>query len=170
MFLNFKKQNKTEGFTLIEMLIYVALMTTVTLIMVQSLVVVLKSNRSSFAEANIRNSGYSAMEGMLREIYSSESIDQASSGILQMKQNAGTNIVRFATSSSLALNFYEGASTPTLIGPLTSRGVLVKNLIFTQINTGKSLAVRIQMELGAIIDGQAKSEWFYSTAILRGSY
>ncbi len=169
MFLNLKKQKNT-GFTLVEMLVYLALMTVITLAVVQSVVVVLKSNRNSFAEINIRNSGYSAMEGMLREIHLSESIDQVSGGVLQMKQNTGTKIVKFATSSSSVLNFYEGIGTPTLVGPLTSKGVLVKSLIFTQINTGKSFAVRIQMKLETTINNQTKSEWFYGTAILRGSY
>lgn len=159
-----------SGFTLIEMLIYVALMTTVMLVIVQSLIVVLKSNRNSFAEVNLRNSGYSAMETMLREIYLSESVDQTSDGILEMRQNSGANIVKFATSSDSVLNFYEGSSTPVFIGPLTSKGVLVKDLIFTQINTSKSLAVKIEMKLETAVDEQTKSEWFYSTAILRGSY
>jgi len=165
----YKKIFSTKaGFTLVEMLIYVALMTVITLIIVQSLIVVLKSNRGSFAEVNLRNSGYSAMEGMIREIYSSDSIATTSAGILQMGQ--GTNIVKFATSSSLVLNFYEGTGTPVLVGPLTSKGISVKSLIFTKINTGKSLAVRIQMKLETVVNAQTKSEWFYSTAILRGSY
>jgi competence protein ComGC len=176
---NLRQINKTmllnrrysvSGFTLIEMLIYIALMTLIITVVTQTLIVVLKSNRSSFIEINIRNSGYSAMEGMLREIYLSESIDQASMGVLEMKESDGANIVRFATSSDSALNFYEGAITPTLVGPLTSKGVFVKNLIFTPINTGKSLAIRIQMELKASVNGITKDEWFYSTAVLRGSY
>ena len=166
-----EKAHYTHAFTLVEMLIYIALMAVITLIVVQSLITVLKSNRGSFAEVNIRNSGYSAMEGMLREIYLSESIDQASFGILQMKQNGGTNIVKFATSSD-TLYFYEwpSTSTQTMIGPLTSKNIMVKSLLFSPINTGKSLAVRIQMNLEADINGQIKSEWFYGTAILRGSY
>ena len=183
---NFKKQTKNKfpefflrnsmsilrqsAFTLIEMLIYVSLMALISLIVAQSVVIVLKSNKDAFAEINIRNSGYSAMEGMLREIYLSESIDQVSSGILQMKQNNGTDIVKFATSSNSVLYFYKGTITPILIGPLTSKNVSVRNLIFTKINTGKSFAVRIQMELQTNVNNQAKNEWFYGTAILRGSY
>ena len=167
MLLNYKKNN-IVGFTLIEMLIYVALMTIITIVIVQALIVVLKSNKGSFAEVNIRNSGYTAMEAMLREIYTSENIVTTSGGVLQMNQ--GANIVKFATSSSLVLNFYEGVGTSILIGPLTSKGVSVKSLIFTPINTGKSLAVRIQMQLESTANDQIKIEWFYGTAILRGSY
>ena len=171
-----KRSNKktmpklVSGFTLVEMVIYVALMAIITIAVTQSLVAVLKSNRTSFAEINLRNSGYSAMEAMLREIQSSERIDQASGGILQMKQDGSTNVIKFATSTTSVLNFYEGSSTPVLIGPLTSKNILVGSLIFTQMNTGKSLAVRIQMRLSTTVNGITKSEWFYGTAILRGSY
>ena len=158
-----------RGFTLIEMLIYISLMVIITLVVTQSIIVVLKSNRASFADINIRNSGYSAMEGILREIRSSESIDQASLGILEMRKGSG-NTVRFATSSDLALNFYEGNGTPILIGPLTSKNILVRNLSFKKIDTGKSLAVKIEMELETTVNGITKNEWFYNTAILRGSY
>lgn len=167
----FKKNNKDKnGFTLVEMLVYLAIMIVITLVITQSLMVVLKSNRDSFAEISLRNAGYSAMEEMLREIHLSESIDQASGGILQIKQNGGTNIIKFATSSNLVLNLYEGQGASVLIGPLTSKDVIVKNLIFTPINTGKSLAVRIQIQLETAVEGKARDEWFYSTGILRGSY
>jgi len=87
-----------------------------------------------------------------------------------MKENGGASIVRFATSSDLALNFYEGTGAPAFVGPLTSKGVQVKSLIFTKISTGKSFAVRIQMNLETTVNGATKNSWFYSTAILRGSY
>lgn len=160
-----------KGFTLVEMMIYIALMTVITMIITQSLIVVLKSNRTSFAEINLRNSGYSAMEGMIREIYASDNITTAS-GILVMTQ--GTNIVQFATSSlssaSTTLYFSEGIGSAVPVGPLTSKNVVVKSLTFTKINTGKSLAVKIQMQLSTIVNGITKTENFQSTAILRGSY
>jgi hypothetical protein len=139
---------------------------------VQSLLVVLKSNKASFAEINLRNSGYSAMEGIIREINSSESIvlPTTSGNVLQMLQNTGTTTVtvKFATSSSISpLYFYEGTTTT---GPLTSKNISVQNLIFTKISTGKSFAVRIQMRLSTTVNGVTKSEWFYGTAVLRGSY
>jgi type II secretory pathway pseudopilin PulG len=163
---------KNSAFTLVEMMIYVALMALIALVVVQSLIVVLKSNRGSFAEINLRNAGYSAMEGIVREIHSSDKILTTSNAILQMYQNGGAHLVKFATSSNSALNFYQGASTSTLslVGPLTSKNILVKNLTFSPINTGRSYAVRIQMQLTTTADNQTKSAWFYDTAILRGSY
>jgi len=159
-----------KGFTLVEILIYLALMVTIALAVSQSLIAVLKSNRSAFADINLRNSGYSAMEGMIREIRAAQIVDQASGGVLQVEQNNGGNIVKFATSSNLTLNFYEGASSTVLVGPLTSKGVSVENLNFIQINTGKSTAIKIEMKLQTTTQGITKSAWFYDTAILRGSY
>jgi type II secretory pathway pseudopilin PulG len=180
--LNFLKNkkiisNKTKtGFTLVEMLVYIALMTTITLVLVQSLVTVLKSNRSSFADINLRNAGYSAMEAMIREIHSSATIDSpsASGNILQMEQGSSSanTVVEFATTSNNVLNFYQGPnlSAISLIGPLTAKSITIKNLTFTKINTGNSLAIKIQMQLSTTVNGITKSETFYDTAILRGSY
>ena len=172
MFRKNKKLNLNQGFTLIEMMIYLFLMTLITIVVVQSLVIVLKSNRGAFAESNIRNAGYGAMEGMIREIHASDSIATTSNGILQMNQSNPTNVVQFSTSSDSKLNFYQGVSTSslTLTGPLTSKNILVKSLIFTPINTGKSFAVKIQMKLETTVDGQTKNAWFYDTATLKGSY
>jgi len=179
-FIRVKKNRNMQGFTLVEMIMYLAIMTVVTIAMVRALVVVFSSNRASFADSNIRNSAYSAMENMIREIRGSQSIDMASSvlypsqtGILQLNQvDAAGNpyIVRFSTSSNLSLSLSEGSTTPSFVGPITLNGTKVMNLIFTPINTGHSQAVRIQMNLTASANGQTKSQWFYSTVILRDSY
>ncbi len=167
------KQKKIQGFTLVEMMIYLALMTIIAVVIVQSIVIVLKSNRKGFAESNLRNAAYSALEAIVRELHASDSIIIATDGLLQLNQtNPIVNIVQFSTSSDARLNLFEGGSTSTLsyLGPLISKDVIVKSLIFFPINTGKSQAVKIQMNLTTTVDGQTKSEWFYDTAILKGSY
>lgn len=178
-FKNLKIKNK-NGFTLVEMVIYLAIMIVITIALVRSLVIVFNSNRTSFADSNLRNSAYSAMENMVREIRGSQSIDTVNSvlypsqtGALQLNQvDASGNpyIVRFFTSSSLALNMSEGSTTASLVGPITLNGTKVMNLIFTPINTGNSQAVRIQMNLSATANGITKTDWFYDTVILRDSY
>lgn len=179
-FKNLKINKKNSGFTLVEMIIYIAIMTVITIALVRSLMVVFNSNRASFADSNIRNSAYSAMENMIREIRGSQSIDMVNSvlypsqaGILQLNQvdtNGNPYIVRFSTSSLLALNFSEGSTTVSLVGPITLNGTKVMNLIFTPINTGNSQAIRIAMNLSATVNGQTRNQWFYDTVILRDSY
>lgn len=174
------KEKKHSGFTLVEMIMYIGIMTIITIALTQSLVIVFKSNRLSFVDANIRNSAYGAMEAMIREIRSSQSVDTVTSvlypstnGVLQLNQIDSLGnpfIVKFATSSTGALNISQGSTTPTLLGPITSGGTRVTSLIFNKIDTGHSQAVRIQMQVAATVDGKTRSEWFYSTVILRGSY
>jgi len=168
---NILKSN-TKGFTLVEMMIYLSLMTIIAIVIVHTLVVVLKSNRNSFTENIIRNAGYGAMEAMNRGIHGSDNILVISSGMLQMSQINPTKIVQFSTSSEGRLNLYEGlvSNNLSLLGPLTSKDVVVKSLIFKPISTLKSKAVRIEMNLTTTVDNQTKSEWFYNTVILRGSY
>ena len=168
------------GFTLVEMLLYLALMTIITIALVRALVVVFSSNQTSFADSNIRNSAYSAMENMIREIRSSESIDTADSalypsaaGVLELNQvDASGNpyLVKFATSSAGTLDFFEGSTTPALVGPITTNGTKVTSLVFTPINTGNSQAVQIQMNLQSTVNGLTKNQAFYDTIILRDSY
>lgn len=161
-----KNNKKNRAFTLVEMLIYVGLMTVITLVIVQSLTIILKSNRGSFADINLRNSGYSAMEAMIREIQASESVEQYSGNILSMTQENGSTIVTFSVSSDGTLVLSKNSSE----GPVTLKGVRVSDLIFNKIETGKSIALKIQMELETDINNTTKHEWFYGTAILRNSY
>ena len=103
------KQKNIQGFTLVEMMIYLALMTVIAVVIVQSIVVVLKSNRKGFAESNLRNAAYSAFERMVREIHASDSIIIASSSLLQLNQsNPTVNFVQFSTSGDGRLNLSEG--------------------------------------------------------------
>jgi len=174
----FKKNN--TGFTLVEMLIYLAIMVVVAVALIQSYIVVFKSNRSSFAENNLRNAGYGAMEAMEDQIRLSQSVDVAhstlypsSAGVLQLNQvDASGNgyIVKFATSTTQTLSESAGSTTPALLGPITTNGATVLFLRFSPINTGNSQAVRIELELSATANGVTKNEWFYDTAVLRGSY
>jgi hypothetical protein len=155
-------------------------MAIITIVLVQSIVVVVSSNRTSFIESNIRNSGYSAIESIAREIRSSQSIDFSGSvlypstaGVLQLNQfdvDGDPITVKFATTSNKTLNLYEGQGTPTLVGPITLDGTRVLKIIFTPIDTGSSQAVRIQLQMEAGVGDKVKSEWFYNTIILRGSY
>ncbi|MFA6797379.1 MAG: type II secretion system protein [Candidatus Paceibacterota bacterium] len=160
---------KKGGFTLIEMLVYLSIMVIVTITLVQSFIVILKSNKISFTNSVLRNSGYSIMENIIREVRSSKTINQCGSGILELTQS-DNNIVKFYKNSDGLLLLSEGS--PTLInkGFLNNKGSRISELSCNSIDTGKSKALKIKLVLETEIGGQSKSENFYSTIILRGSY
>lgn len=162
----FKKNNK--GFSLVEMIVYLAIMTIITTTLVQSFVVVLKSNRNSFVDSIIRNSAYSIMENIIREARASSDVNTCSSNLLSFTQK-NNNIVSFSISDGV-VSFSEGITTQINKGPLNNSDIKVSNFSCNIINTLKSKAVKFKIDLSATIDGQQKTESFYSTVILRGSY
>jgi len=106
------------------------------------------------------------MEAMLREVQVSESVEQYSGNILSMTQENGSTIATFSISPDGTLLLSKNSSA----GPVTLKGVRVSDLIFNKIETGKSIALKIQLELEIDINNTTKHEWFYGTAILRNSY
>lgn len=169
IFILLKKNSNTRrkvrflmGFSLVEMLVYLGIMVVITITLVQSFIVVLKSNKVSFADSVLRNSGYLIMENIIREARSSENI-QCNSGIQFIQ---GGNLILFSISNNL-LKLSENSVDK---GFLNSKGTEVLLLSCIPINTGKSKAVKIKLILNTEIGGQEKNESFYSTVILRGSY
>ncbi|MFA6227347.1 MAG: hypothetical protein WC631_02645 [Candidatus Paceibacterota bacterium] len=166
------------GFALAEMIVYVAIMTVITAVLVQSIITVVKSNKQSFASNSIKDSAITSLEKMTREIRNAESIDLVNSslnvtnGILQInsKDSSGNpEIIRFYLQSNI-LMINASSSINTLFGPLTSNNIKVSNLKFIPIITPVSSAVKIEMTLENNGKDFVKTEDFYSTVILRGSY
>lgn len=158
-----------KGFSLVEMIIYLSLMTIITLVIVQSIVIILRSNKQSFNNNVIENSAVSVLERVKRETRRAKNIDLINSnlanGDLQLNvllDNGSTSTVKIIQSDG-KVNVYEGG---VFSGPLTINGVNVTSLSFKQIQTEKSEAIRTTL----VINSGDKTGTFYSTEILRGSY
>lgn len=162
------KNKKNKGFSLVEMIVYLAIMTIITITLVQSFIVVLKSNKSSFIDSVIRNSGYSVMENIIREVRESKDINTCSSSLVSLIQE-DNNIVNFSVSDGV-MTLSEGVGTQINKGTLNSSDIKITNLNCNIINTIKSKALKIKIDLSTEVNGQNKTESFYSTIILRGSY
>jgi prepilin-type N-terminal cleavage/methylation domain-containing protein len=173
-----KKVSLKNGFTLVEMLVYLAIMVVITLALVQSIIVVVKSNKQSFVVNNIKNSAISILEKMTREIRDASSIDVVNSvfgtstGILQLNTTDSSGNAKttqfYLQSNNLMVT--SSSSLGVLTGPLNSNGAKVLSVNFTPISTAHSSAVKIVMTIEGTNQGLTKDVNFYSTAILRGSY
>ncbi|MCX6731799.1 MAG: hypothetical protein NTX55_02305 [Candidatus Parcubacteria bacterium] len=156
-----------NGFTLIETILYSAIIAVASIYIIGSILTLTKI----FGDIRLRNSinvsARTAIERMVREIRSAESINPASvfdshPGYLKLNTLDGSgnpsSIEFFLDGTSLMVR--EGTSQPE---NLTNSNVSVSNLIFRQISVAvDSRAVRIEMEIS--------SEKFYDTAILRKNY
>lgn len=158
-----------KGFSFVEMIVYLSLMTVITLVIVQSIVIVLKSNKESFNSNMIENSAVSVLERVKRESRRAKSIDVENSnlanGILQFNillEDEATSTSKVMLNGG-SVDVYEGG---IFSGPLTSSGAEVSFLSFKQIKTEKSEAIKTIIT----VKSGEKVETFYSTEILRGSY
>ncbi len=164
-----RRNNKIKAFSLVEMIVYLALMTMISLVIVQSIVTVIRSNKESFNNNLIENSAVSVLERIKREAGRATSIDLVNSnlqsGVLQMivaLEDDSTSTVKFILQGGV-VNIYESG---VLSGPLSMSGAEVSALKFNDIKNAKSEALRTVLT----IKSGLKTETFYSTEILRGSY
>jgi len=163
-----------QGLSAIEMIIYVAILSVLTTTVAYSIISMMTSYRELRIVKHIERSGILAMERMTREIREATSIDTGQStlgsspGVLQLNagQGGSSRVVKFFVEDG-ALKVSENDVTQ---GPLTAERATVTSLIFRQIITSNSDAVRIEMAVEASTTGFSRSYNFYDTIILRGSY
>jgi Tfp pilus assembly protein FimT len=169
----YKQTNK--GYSIVEMLVYLAIFTTVSIFIINSMIVVLGSFATTRTNRDLLESGSITMERISREIRQSKSVDIVNStlgsspGVLQLNSTDSARnamIVKFIVSSG-ALNLYENG---TSIGNLLGQNVSVSSLIFRRIATTNGEAVKIELTLQDTYSKNNQSQNFYNTIILRGEY
>lgn len=180
MFKKFNKQNNQNiksgaGFSLIEMLVYVTILSALFILVVNTLLVVNRSYSTIKVTNDINNSAIVSLERFVREIRLANSIDLSDSVF-------GTNPGRLVLNTTdsignpLILDFYVESNDlklkkdGVLSGSLILDDVDITNLVFINTSTTTSSSVKIEMTLETSNKGANKSEKFYSSAVLRGSY
>jgi len=165
-----------KGYTLLEMVIYTAIFSIMAVLVINSLFVMTKSLRSIKLSRDINNSAQISLERMAREIRLADSIDGTSTlgthpGYLKLNTVDRTTGTPTTVEFSLVggqLMITEGASPAVA---LTSPDLEVTNIVFNDIpSLTLSEAVKIDFEIRADIAGKTKTENFYNTIVLRGSY
>jgi type II secretory pathway pseudopilin PulG len=164
-----------RGFSLIEMLVYVGILTLLSVVIASTILAMQKSWATIKVQKNVALSAEGSLERMIREIRNAKSVNTSSSvfntnpGILVLNTEdlSGTAIsMKFYLSTS-TLNLQEASNTPEQIILNTATST---SLIFRHIITPKSEAVRVELQLKSTYRGQSDTRNFYNTAILRGSY
>lgn len=160
---------------MIEILGYTFVLALLVAVVVYTLIAVSTSYRAIKSSAGVESVAETGLERMTRDIRDATSIDVVNStlttspGILTLNttdDSGATTTVQFFLSGT-TLHVKEAGVD---IGPLSASGVRITNIVFKQITTAQSQAVKIELtaESGAGKTYNASS--FYSTIILRGSY
>lgn len=157
---------------MIEMLIYIVIMTIMLSVIFGVIVVFVRSNNRIKESKNIENSAISALERITREIHDAKDVEMSQSsfgsnpGILVLNTtdtSGNPRLVRFSVDSGVLRLSENGVDN----GPLTLGKVKITNLIFRFISTSNSKAVKIELTLEGNVGSETKTESFYDTAILR---
>lgn len=171
MRINFKK----SGFTLIEMVIYSALLALISILTINT-VLAMSRAAGSFREA--RNIGLAAdagVERMVRDMRSATLINDAGSSFGANPGVLNIDIVDPDTNASSTVEFYlSGTALARRAGGvvqiLTAPTTEVTSLVFRKFTTAKSQAIRMEIILRSGHGISQKTENFYDTVVLRGSY
>ncbi len=164
-----------KGFSLIELLIYIAIISMVFGLFTQIVLSVSKSYAEIAVIRNLDTGAISAMERITREVRASSSIDAAntvlgtSPGVLSLNQvdsNGTRSTVLFKTNNQNIQMKRDGNDQGTFL----PSGVAVSSLVFSSINSGNSSAVKILMQLVGTSGKITRTKNYYNTIILRGSY
>jgi Tfp pilus assembly protein PilW len=164
----------SRGFSLAELLIYVALLSITFLAVVNVLVSLTRSYanlRSAFA---LQQSVISVFERVSREVRDARGI--AGGSILGTSPGKLVLDTTDALGASRTVEIYgeNGVvnlrENGVLTGPLSVPQATVTSLVFYSITTPVSRAVRTELELQSGTSTAFRREKFYNTAVLRGSY
>lgn len=170
-----QNKNKFKGFSIVEIIIYLAIFTTLSVLVINSFMTILSSFNTTNVNRRLLESGSFIMERMSREIRQAKNIDMANSilgsspGILQLNSTdpaGAVMIIKFVRLNQLLYLYKDGNS----IGNLTDNDTRITNLVFRRIVTTEGEAVKIEMTLEYTSGRITKSENFYNTIVLRGGY
>ncbi len=168
--------NPTAGFTLIEAVIYVVAFAIISIALVDVIISINKTYGAIKSTQALETSASDILNGLSRDIRNATSIDSASStfgvspgslGLLSKDNFGNVRAVEYYVDSEKMLQVKENGIS---VGKLTSSSTPVSSLVFTQVQTNNSTAVKIDLSLQTLKDKATITESFHSTYILRGSY
>ncbi|MFA6339113.1 MAG: prepilin-type N-terminal cleavage/methylation domain-containing protein [Candidatus Paceibacterota bacterium] len=168
--------SKTKrGFSLIEMIIYIAILVVILLSVINMMLILSKSYGRIKVERNIMHSTTVTLERMTREIKGAKTINVAGS-IFNLSPGKlvldGIDSFGNATTTTFyvvgnSLHVMEGISDK---GPIISTQSRIDNLIFRRIASSSAEAVKIEMSIGGGSGIASSSRKIYMTVTLRNNY
>lgn len=166
----FYPNRKNLGFTLIEMLVYISILTLVSGGALTLLFSLGDQINAARAERLLSHSAQTALERMLYDIKEADYADiflsdfDVTPGVLRVVQVAST------TEFSVAANTLYYAKDDVNQGPLTDDRVSVDSLYFYHYDNSVTELVRIAMTLTVTVGETTITRTFNAATTLRGSY
>ncbi|MEK7107807.1 MAG: hypothetical protein AAB537_01145 [Patescibacteria group bacterium] len=157
--------NKNKGTSLPELLIYVAILALILVTLINMILAIGKSYGRLKSSRAIEAVGEVALEQMTREIRKALAVNAAS--ILNI--SPGKLILDTTEFSLIGEAIYERANGGAFL-PLTASSTAITSLIFRELSNGRTKAVKVELTAQSGEGVAFRSEKFYTTITLRGSY
>lgn len=170
-----KNSKFIKGMSILETLIYTAILTAVIFMIFKSVTSTIVIHRSVKLSQTLESSGIVSMERILREIRNANSIDIAGSsfgvspGSLKLRGTDEDGIdytVTFDVSLGV-IRITKDTGTPD---SLTSSAISINSLVFRRVSNSNSEAVRVEASFVGGSASTTKDLDLYGFAVLRGSY
>lgn len=162
-----------NGFSLIEMLIYIAIMSLLLVIIANMLNSMIRTERIADSSKAVENAAVFGLERIVREVRDASLVSASSTldvtpGVLSLSgvdTSGSAKAVEFSLNQGV-LHIKENGVDK---GALTESRAKVTSLIFSLINSSSSKSVKTKMTVESGTSTNYRKETFYSTTILRGS-
>ncbi|MEK7535475.1 MAG: type II secretion system protein [Patescibacteria group bacterium] len=165
---------KNKGFTLIELVVYTAIVAVIFALVLTGMIGLYRSSRVARLSRTVNISAVTALERISREVRDAGTVMTASStlntnpGVLTIEtDNASTTGGAYTFSvSSGRVQIADNTSTQFL----TSSDVNVSELTFWLATSTNGEAVRVKIIAAPVASSTLPARTFYSTTVLRESY
>ncbi len=165
--------NMKKGYSLVEMILYISLLSIFTVIIINSLLSFTQPYRTLLALRIVDDTGINGMERMTRDIRAASIVDVTNS---VLGSDPGVlSLVATANGVSTTTKFYVQNQTLKVnvngvyVGPLGTANSAITKLVFQELSNGTSTAVKINMTVQATVGPAVKTKIYHTTVILRGS-
>ncbi len=168
-------KNKRRGFSLIELVVYAALVAVVGGLVINLMIPMYRAGVEARISRQINASGALMMERILRETKDADAILVASSTfgvnpstLVLSTSNASTTggTMKFALSGVVGRLTFGDLSYQAL----TSAQTKVTDLTFWRVASSTSEGVRVKITIVDTATSSTRARTFYGSAVLRGSY
>jgi type II secretory pathway pseudopilin PulG len=163
---------KKGGFSLIEMLVYVAILAFMLAVIIEVVLSVARSERVMKAVRSVENSAIVSLERISRELREAESVDTTLSTlgshpgslVLEGTDGEGNSVTtEFYLSQGRLMLRENGVES----GALTETGATVTDLKFHYFSATTSAGVRTEITIESGTSTHYRTEKFYSTSVTR---
>lgn len=162
------KNKRKNGYAILELLFYISFFVVLSLVVINALITMAGAFRETTIYAELTQSG-NIMERMGREIRGATGINSitATDLVLSTKDNNGANKTEEFLLSGTNLQFLENG---ILTGNLNPANIAIVSLGFSEITTTQGKAIKISLVVKSVDDALSRTQNFYDTIVLRGSY